>query len=139
MPILKNKIDFIKNEEKKVREVYGTEVTIINYGDPTPGPDYDPFYNTGLVRSKIEHKEKVLIYWISELELRELPVGGLSVGDVIMRADAQAKQYFQTALEQKNHIEFNGKKFVPHLITNNTLGTQINVFCSRIEDTNEGG
>jgi len=141
MPLLKNKIEYIQKEEDKIRENYGVDIVVVNYSDPTPGPDYDPYYKIGLIRSKIEYPERVLIYWISETELRELPVGGLKVGDIIIKARPESKPYFEKALEQKNPIEFEGKLFVPHLITENVLRTHIKVYCTRVEDTGvkEGG
>jgi len=90
-----------------------------------------------------EYNEHVLVKWVTEIEEEESEAGNLNVGDCILFARIEAKDYFENALKYKTVIEVdslgsdttpitNPIYVIPTLISPTTLKTQIKVFCSRV-------
>ena len=145
---LEKRKNYIKAKEAKIREKYGKIIGIVNITGSIDCPDcqYDSAYrrstnpncSTCGGRGKIvqteEYSERVLVFVITEEELREVEVGGLKVGDFRLIARVDAKEYFQKAMMQKVPFMIDDIKVIPFRIIPTILDTHITVYASRITE-----
>ena len=128
-----NRLEHIREKEAKIRQDLGEDISI-EYYEGVPGrtdPPYSkPIYLPENIKIQVERS---LVHWLTEVEIDEMEVGFLKIGDCRILSDYNSRTYFENCQQNKFKITTSdGIKLRAKTIHPSSMKTQVIVFCNRV-------
>ena len=149
MGILRRRINHIIKSEDEFFEQEGQDVTFSLRGEKhacsNPDCHWDERYQASSnptcsicggkywIYSTTSYTRKALIHWVTGLELKELEMGGVKVGDCTLTFSSKDKSLLNTLLTEKGYLFLDKKKLSPKSVTIDNFGTTVVVITSMVE------